>query len=346
MSAAPLRVGVIGLGEVGRRHLAAFAGHPDCEVRAICDLDPAALRAAGAEAPGAVATERPGQVLAAPDLDALAIASFDAVHGEQVVQALRRGRHAFVEKPLCTDGEELAAIAAAAREHPDAVVASNLVLRGAPLWQRLRGEIAAGDLGEVYAFDGDYLYGRLHKITEGWRGRAPGYSVMLGGGVHLVDLMIWLLGERPVSVSAAGSDVATRGTGFRGHDFVAATFSFASGRVGRVTANFASVHRHQHAVRAFGTRGTVLVDEWGARRYRRRDPGGPAEVLADDPLPDGKSTLVPAFVDAALGRAAADPGLDHELAVVAACLAADESLASGGSSAVLPQGFAARSDHM
>ena len=43
----------------------------------------------------------------------------------------------------------------------------------------------------------DYLYGRLQKITDDWRSRVADYSVMLGGGVHMVDLMLWLTGQRP-----------------------------------------------------------------------------------------------------------------------------------------------------
>ena len=89
-------------------------------------------------------------------------------------------------------------------------------------------------------------------------------------------------------------------------------------------------------MRVFGTEATVIVDEQGARRYRERDPGGPAEWLPEDPLPDHKGALVPAFVDAALGRETPLPGLEHELAVIAACLAADRAASAGGT-APMPQ---------
>jgi predicted dehydrogenase len=66
------------------------------------------------------------------------------------------------------------------------------VLRAAPLYLWLQQEVKRGSFGEIYAFNGDYLYGRLHKITMGWRKEVSNYSVMLGGGIHLVDLMVWL----------------------------------------------------------------------------------------------------------------------------------------------------------
>ena len=53
-----------------------------------------------------------------------------------------------------------------------------------------------GVFGRIYAFEGDYLYGRMFKITNGWRRNIPDYSVMTGGGIHLIDLFLWLTGEK------------------------------------------------------------------------------------------------------------------------------------------------------
>ena len=51
------------------------------------------------------------------------------------------------------------------------MLACNLVLRAAPLYVGgSKRPSARGELGEIYAMDGDYLYGRLPKITDGWRG--------------------------------------------------------------------------------------------------------------------------------------------------------------------------------
>lgn len=343
MSRPPLRVGVVGLG-VGRRHLEAVAGHPDCEVVVAAD--------GSAEARGALRHEHAGTALVeswpellAHDVDCVVIASYDHDHAGQVVEAVTAGVHVFCEKPLCRTDAELDAVREAAASRPEVVVASNLVLRAAPLWRRLRREIADGALGEVYSIDADYLYGRLHKITDGWRGEIADYSVMLGGGIHMLDLAIGLLGERPVSVAATGNGIATADTAFGGHDFSAAAFAFPSGAVGRVTANFGCVHRHQHAVRIFGTDATVIVDDLGARMYVERDPGGPPRWLSEDALPRHKAVLVPQFVDAVLGRDHNLPGLDRELAVIGACLAADRSAATGETAAIA-QEPAGRFDQM
>src|SRR5207302_359313 len=103
-------------------------------------------------------------------------------------------------------------------------IGSNLVLRTAPAYQWLKRAIGEEVLGSLYAFDGDYLYGRLHKISEGWRSGVTNYSVILGGGIHLVDLMLWLTGERPKRASAAGNRISTAVSGGQGYDAVTQSF--------------------------------------------------------------------------------------------------------------------------
>ncbi|MCU1282795.1 MAG: hypothetical protein JWM53_6341 [bacterium] len=328
-----LQAAVIGLG-VGEQHARAFAGNAGSQLRWVYDLDAARMqRVVGAIGQGHPATGLDA-VLADPAVDVVAIATYDAEHAGQVVAALDAGKHVFCEKPLAHSADEVAAIRAAVARRPDRHLACNLVLRAAPVYAWLREAIARGDLGEIYAFDGDYLYGRLEKITDGWRGQAEGYSVMQGGGVHLVDLMLWLTGQRPLDVSAVGTRISTRGTGFRYDDFVAATYRFEKGMVGRITANFGCVHRHQHVVRVFGTKATFLYDDRGARLHTSRDPDSQPELLGHSPLPASKGDLIPGFIEAI--RTGRDPNaqIRHELAVISACVAADRALATGESARI------------
>ena len=332
-AAGGLGVAVVGLG-VGEQHARAYAALPACGPLVLHDLDGSRTEALAREL-GAEAAVSYEEILADPRIAVVSIASFDDAHFEQVVAALDAGKHLFVEKPLCRTVAEARAVKAAweragARLH----VESNLVLRAAPLYRWLREEREAGRLGQVYAFDGDYLYGRLAKITEGWRKDVLDYSVLLGGGVHLVDLLMWITGERPSAVSAVGNRIVTAGTAFRHPDYAAATFTFPSGLIGRVTANFGCVHRHQHVVRVFGSEATVIVDDAGPRIHRERDGGAPAKALVLAPLPPSKGALIPRFVAAVLAGEPVRGPVQHELDVVSACAAADRALAEGETIAV------------
>jgi predicted dehydrogenase len=292
----PLGVAVVGLG-VGEQHVRAFAQLPSCHVRMLCDLDLDRANNLASAYPGADVTSRFDDILARDDIAIISIASFDEAHFAQVMAALRAGKHVFVEKPLCRTPDELQAIrtlleASRGRLH----LTANLVLRSAPIYVWLKQQIAAGDFGEIYAFDGDYLYGRLHKITQGWRKDETDYSVMLGGGIHMIDLLVWLTGQRPSTVTCMANAVATRGTTFRYDDFAAATMAFDSGLIARITANFGCVHKHQHVMRIFGTKKTFLLDDTGPRIIATRDPAAQATPVHLATLPASKGGLIPAFV--------------------------------------------------
>ena len=314
---------VVGLG-VGEQHARAYAGDARSQLRWVHDLDVDRARRVADELGCGVAGF--DEILADSDTTAVSIASFDDAHFAQALAALEAGKHLFVEKPLCRTVGEARALKAAWEDADRPTLASNLILRAAPLFAWLRSELAAGALGTPYAFDGDYLYGRLHKITEGWRRDVEDYSVVLGGGIHLVDLMLWLTGQRPVRVSATGNRISTERTAFRYDDFVAATFDFESGLVGRITANYGSVGAHRHVVRVFGTAATIVSDDAGARLHESRDPAVPPRLLDLSPLAATKGDLVPAFL-AAVEAGGDDAGAQHELDLVSVCAAADRALA-------------------
>ena len=322
------RCGVSGLG-VGEQHALAYRQDARCRLTSLLDVDPAKLRDVSSRFPGATTFNAWENLLDYDQLDILSIASPENVHSDQIVSALEKGWHVFAEKPLCQTREELRAVRRSIEANKKLLL-TNLVLRAAPAFKELRRRIADGELGQVYAFDGDYLYGRLAKITEGWRGQLPYYSVMQGGGVHMIDLMHWCLGEKPASVQTHGNKVCTADTSFRHHDMQSATFLFPSGLLGRITANFGSVVRHQHVVRVFGTKATFISDEAGPRLITGRD--GNARPLAEFPaLPSGKGALLPDFLDL-LGKKPSDwkDAMDSHLATMSMCLASDDSARAGG----------------
>lgn len=318
-------VAVVGLG-VGEQHLRAFQSHPRCRVLSVYDIDFHRAEKVAMGLDGCSVASSYEELLTSQTIDLLSIASFDDAHYEQTLDALHADKHVFVEKPLCRSLDELKKIKEAWNSAGSQVaLGCNLILRSAPLYRWVRTQVLDGALGEIYAFDGDYLYGRKEKITDGWRRDVNNYSVVQGGGVHLVDLMLWITGQRPLAVQAVGNRVCTSGTAFRYHDFVAATYEFDSGIVGRITANFGCMHRHQHVLRIFGTNATFIHDEESSRLHTSRDPAVPANEVVQDSLPSSKGSLIPEFVDSILtGR---DRREDTQLIFdgISACVAADEA---------------------
>jgi predicted dehydrogenase len=325
-------VGVIGLG-VGEQHARAFAAHPECRLVALCDMSAAKLAEVAGRLPKARHYSRAMDLIADPGVQLVSIASNDDDHCEQIIAALALGKHVFAEKPLCLTRDQLRRIALAWRQARGARLSTNTLLRRSPRFRWLKNEVVAGRLGRVYCIEGDYIYGRLHKLTSGWRGEISGYSVMLGGGIHVVDLMLWMSGERPVEVMAYGSSLGSAGSGFRGTDLVLALLRFESGLVAKIGANFAAHYSHFHRFVVYGTQGTFenLPSQLSeaARLWVGRDDGAPPALVEQAYPAVGKGDLIPAFIDALRDRGPPDIPESEVFASVATCLAIDQSVAEG-----------------
>lgn len=325
-----LGVAVVGMG-IGRQHAIAYKADPACRLVKLFDLDTARSRAVANELglPTDAAAETFEQILASPQVDIVSIASYDDAHFGQVLAAIGAGKHVFVEKPLCGTLDEARQVKKALAGQKGSVrLGCNLVLRAAPLYVWLRQQILAGEFGDIYAFDAEYLYGRLHKITDGWRKDVKDYSVMYGGGIHMLDLMLWLTGLKPASVFAAGNRICSGGTAFAYDDFSAATFMTAGGGpVARITANFGCVHEHQHVLRIYGTKRTFLYDDAGPRTHSGRDGQDKVAKIDLAPLPASKGQLIPDFVRSIRQGGGEDANLLFDGISLAA--AADLSLKSG-----------------
>jgi predicted dehydrogenase len=112
----PVGVAVVGCGYWGPNLIRNFSTCPASRVVMVCDRDPSRLERGAAQAPRAEQTNDFAQVLAHPEVEAVAVATPAASHGALAAAALRAGKHVLVEKPLATsqkEAEELVRLAEA-----------------------------------------------------------------------------------------------------------------------------------------------------------------------------------------------------------------------------------------
>lgn len=294
-----INAGVIGLG-VGESHIIGLESHPNCQIKAICDINEIVLQKVGSRFPSCTLSTDPNLILNDPNIQLVCVASYDDVHEQQVVSALRNNKHVFVEKPLCLTSKELSNIAEELRLQPHLLLSSNLILRKTPRFIELHDRIKAGQLGNIFHIEGSYDYGRLHKLTDGWRGKIPNYSVTLGGGIHLVDLIIWLSGKKITYVSGVGNGLATSESEFDGLSLTSANIEFDDGSTAQITSNFASVTPHHHKLCIYGTNGTFEQSHMGAAYYCSRDPSEKSEEVSSPYPGTAKGDLLANFIDSIL----------------------------------------------
>ena len=228
-----LKVGVIGLG-VGAAHAKSFAENEHCDVIALCDFEQDKQDWAKDYFPDAKVGDDAGSLLD-NDLDIVVIAGFDDTHHQQVMKALKNDIHVFVEKPMCLYENEAIDIRKTLTAS-NKFLSSNLCLRTAPLFENVRNAVLDGSMGDVFHMEGDYLWGRLHKLNDGWRSKMDFYSITYGAAVHMIDLLMWISDEKITEVFAYGNNIGGKPANFPFDDFAVILLKFENGATAKVSA--------------------------------------------------------------------------------------------------------------
>lgn len=195
------RLGFAGVGWIGRNRMEAIGESGWAEIAAVFDPSPGAAASAMMVAPDAERVDTYEQLLAL-ELDGIVIATPSALHAEQAIAALARGRAVFCQKPLGRNAAETHAVIAAARA-ADRLLQVDLSYRFTAGMQRIRELIRSGGLGRVYAIQAEFhnAYGPdkpwFYDATQ------SGGGCLLDLGIHLVDLALWCL-DFPVVTSVVG----------------------------------------------------------------------------------------------------------------------------------------------
>jgi predicted dehydrogenase len=220
-----VRVGVIGYGYWGPNIVRNFHGLENCEIVALCDTQPSALRRAHRAYPGIHLTTDFNEVLTSSEIDLVAVITPVWTHFELAKSALLNGKHVFVEKPFTStshQAEEL--IELASLKNLKIMVDHTFLFSGAV--RKIREVIDAGTLGPLYYFDSTRVNLGLfqHDVSVIWD-LAP----------HDLSIMDYLITEQPEAV------VATGGKHLNGHaDMAFITVYFPRDIVAHINVNWLS----------------------------------------------------------------------------------------------------------
>lgn len=318
-----LKIGVIGLG-VGEQHVIGYQRIPNVEVTDICDIDPSVLKIVGDRNDVPNRHQNYKQITENPNIDVVSIASYDNCHAIQAISAFENGKHVMIEKPLALNRHEAGAILRA-QQDSGRFLSSNLVLRKSPRFQELKNWIAKGYFGEIVTIEGDYLHQILWKLTQGWRGEIEFYCVTYGGGIHMIDLMRWLLEEEIVEVCGMSNKKLTRGSKFNFDDTVTNLLKFESGTVGRTTSNLGAQRPQIHGISVYGTEKSFINDTPHAKLFHG-DKSEDLEIVETTYPGIDKFGLLPDFISSIRKGEEPEVSAKDVFRVMDICFACYESL--------------------
>lgn len=255
-TSAQVRVGVVGLGQ-GTAHLAAFQLLEGSRVVAVADRKPELREAIADRYEVGRRYETLEQLLADPAIDLVVIATPDHLHGQHVIAALEAGKHVLSEIPMATSIEECRQIIALTDRTGLKYQMGNQV-RYAHCLQDVQRLLRAGDLGEPFYGEGEYLHALSEHIwrreEDHWRITGPvPQTTLLGGGPHALDTLRWLMNVRFAKVSAFHSAQQTEWS--TTHTTVA-IYQATNGATAKITTSYAMVRPYCLYFSVYGSEGT------------------------------------------------------------------------------------------
>lgn len=329
-----LRVGMIGVGGFGGARRNWIRETNLFEIAAAYDLNPDALRNAQ-EKDGAQPVESYDALLTDDSLEAIIISTGAKFHAEQVVAALERGRHVFVEKPLCSTTGEIRQIAEAQMRTGLIVGMGHHEHYGEVSSATMKKMVDAGELGTIVSIHATTCHSGGMVIKPGdWRGDAdknPG-GMLFQCGVHKFHEMMFYFGPI-VEVTSMMRYDANPNT--KTADVATCLLRFENGIIGTLNAYHITPYRHFFHI--YGTEKNLYRDELGRegiRLYQQRiapNNDGSNEKIEPIELPgkDDLTTGLRNFYEAVRKGGEPYPSWRDGARAVAVVFAAEESTRSG-----------------
>lgn len=306
----PLKLGLVGLGGMGRSHLEKEISLEEVRFVGVADAVPAAVDEVSARygIPGYYSYQ---DLIDRGHCEAVLIATPHPFHAPIALYAIERGLHVLSEKPIAvTVGEADRMIAAAARA--GVTLGVMFQTRTEAVMRRAHQIMTEGTIGPIYRsvmIASHWYRSQAYYDSGTWRGtwKGEGGGVLMNQAPHSLDLFIWL-GGRPTRVQAR---VETRLHRITVEDTVEAMIDYGNGHTGwlyTTTAEWPGENRLEFT----GEKGKLVIQDRTLLLYRMKrsireetaslsmwgKPEGEWETIAVEPQPAGHPVVVRQFARA------------------------------------------------
>jgi predicted dehydrogenase len=270
--AATINVGMIGVGQIGKRHVAAYAEMPDVRIVAIADANEAEARRVAEQygVPHVYTNFR--DLLSRDDIEAVDVCLHNNFHAPITVAALEAGKHVFCEKPMAGTYADALSMWEA-HKRTGRRLAIQIATLFSPETKAARRLVDAGAIGRPY-------YGRAVFLRRRGRPFVDGYgtssfvqkAVATGGalidvGIYQIGQMLHLLGNPEVTTISGSTyqelDMHAGRRAESGFDVEEMALGFAR-LAGNVTLDieisWAQQYEASESSKVLGTKGGIKLD--------------------------------------------------------------------------------------
>jgi len=274
-----IRLGIVGCGVMGARHARIFRNMAGCALVAVADIAPKKANSISARYGIPQTFSSMEEMIGGVELDAVSIVTSDSSHVPLALEAIRRGKHVFCEKPLATNGADASHLATVAAE-AGVVNMINLSYRNAPAIHTARALIESGVIGRIVHVEGSYLQDWLGSSP--WRSDESSFwrlssqygnkGVLSDLGIHVLDFASYPVGNiAAVNCRLRSFDSLKENAGqlpLDASDSAVLHLEFGNGAIGVIhTTRWGIGHKNSLRLRIFGELGALLIDLDVAQRH-------------------------------------------------------------------------------
>ena len=239
-------IAVIGAGAWGKNHIRVFSGLPKVRLKYICDSDPAKRASMQKAYPQSAAIENIQPILQDPDVKGVVVASSAASHHALAKELLMADRDVLVEKPMALTSDHAEELVKIAEKRKRILMVGHLLLYH-PVADRLKEMVTSGEIGKIY-----YIY--TQRVNLGVIRQDE--NALLSFAPHDLSVILYLLDEEPVVVSAHGESYIQKGI----EDVVFVSLRFADGKMANIHLSWLDPHKLRR-VTIVGSKKMVVFDD-------------------------------------------------------------------------------------
>ncbi len=252
-----LKIGLVGLGNIGKRHLTLLNQIPEFRLEAICDIDARAF----------VGIQNIDTFLdyteflcscVKKEVEIIVIATPHFEHAHQSIEAMKMGFHVLVEKPMAlssSDAKEMIQVSHALNRKLWVVKQNRF---NAPV-SKVNDLIKSGVLGKIFHLQCQVIWNRHapYYLSSNWRGSADQEGgALFTHASHFVDLMTWWAGN----VLSANGNVKRFIQPIETEDLGSCVLEFESGAMGSITwTTLSHASNQEGSITILAEKGTIKI---------------------------------------------------------------------------------------
>jgi len=252
-------IAIVGAGAWGKNHIRVFSELPNVRLKYICDQDPSKLLSLDKTYPQTKMVENLESIIKDPEVRGVVVTSSAISHYSLSKEIMLADKDVLVEKPMALNTKDAEEMLRIAEKRKRILMVGHLLIYH-PVVDRLKEMVGSGELGKIY-----YIY--TQRVNLGVIRQDE--NALLSFAPHDLSVILYLLVEEPVAVTAHGESYIQKGI----EDVVFLGLRFSDGKVANIHLSWLDPHKLRRITIVGSKKMAVFDDMEASEKLKVYDKG-------------------------------------------------------------------------